>query len=143
MIIGLTATPCRGDGRGLGGIFETIVECPQVAELIEQKHLVKTRVFAPVNPDLRGVETRVGDYVESQLAERMDKANLVGDIVSTWHKHGERQENRLLRCERRSTRCTSATSSSDPALLPNTSTARFRSRTAMQSWRGWPRARRS
>ena len=26
-----TATPCRGDGRGLGGIFDVIVECPQVA----------------------------------------------------------------------------------------------------------------
>ena len=37
MILGLTATPCRGDGRGLGGIFETIIECPQVAELIEQE----------------------------------------------------------------------------------------------------------
>ena len=22
IVIGLTATPCRGDGRGLGGIFE-------------------------------------------------------------------------------------------------------------------------
>ena len=92
ILLGLTATPCRGDGRGLGGIFDVIVECPQVAELIEQKHLVRTRVFAPVNPDLKGVETRVGDYVESQLADRMDRANLVGDIVSHWHKHGERRK---------------------------------------------------
>ena len=23
MLLGLTATPCRGDGRGLGGIFDT------------------------------------------------------------------------------------------------------------------------
>ena len=37
ILLGLTATPCRGDGRGLGGIFETIIECPQVAELIEQR----------------------------------------------------------------------------------------------------------
>src|SRR4029077_16560698 len=27
VLLGLTATPCRGDGRGLGGIFDTIVEC--------------------------------------------------------------------------------------------------------------------
>ncbi len=89
VLIGLSATPCRGDGRGLGGIFDVIVECPQVAELIEQKYLVRTRVFAPVEPDLKGVETRVGDYVESQLAERMARTNLVGDIVSHWHRHGE------------------------------------------------------
>jgi DNA repair protein RadD len=91
-LLGLTATPCRGDGRGLGGIFDVIVECPQVAPLIEQKYLVRTRVFAPLDPDLRGVETRVGDYVESQLAERMDRANLVGDIVTHWHKYGERRK---------------------------------------------------
>jgi DNA repair protein RadD len=92
ILIGLTATPCRGDGRGLGGIFDVIIECPQVAELIAQKYLVKTRVFAPVNPDLKGVETRVGDYVETQLAERMDRANLVGDIVSHWHRYGEKRK---------------------------------------------------
>ena len=42
ILLGLTATPCRGDGRGLGRIFEVIIECPQVAELIEQGYLVKT-----------------------------------------------------------------------------------------------------
>ena len=58
ILLGLTATPCRGDGRGLGGIFETIIECPQVAELIEQGYLVGNRVYAPVNPDLKGVRTQ-------------------------------------------------------------------------------------
>ena len=92
VLLGMTATPCRGDGRGLGGIFDIIVETPQVAELIEQGFLVKTRVYAPVDPDLRGVETRQGDYVESQLAGRMDRDNLVGDIVSHWHKYAERRK---------------------------------------------------
>jgi DNA repair protein RadD len=32
-----------------------------------------------------------GDYVEDQLAERMDKDALVGDIVTHWHRHGERR----------------------------------------------------
>jgi DNA repair protein RadD len=91
-LIGLTATPCRGDGRGLGGIFDVIVECPQVPELIQQRFLVRTRVYAPVNPDLKGVETRAGDYVESQLAERMDRDDLVGDIVTHWHKYGGRRK---------------------------------------------------
>ena len=50
VVLGLTATPCRGDGRGLGGIFEIIIECPQVAPLIEQRYLVKTRVYAPAFP---------------------------------------------------------------------------------------------
>ena len=91
ILLGLTATPCRGDGRGLGGIFEVIIECPQVAELIEQRYLVKTRVYAPVIPDLKDVRVEKGDYVESQLAERMDRPKLIGDNVTHWHKFGERR----------------------------------------------------
>jgi DNA repair protein RadD len=92
ILLGMTAAPCRGDGRGLGGIFQDMIECPQVAELIEQGYLVKTRVYAPIDPDLRGVKTVAGDYVENQLAERMDRPQLVGDIVTHWHKFSERRK---------------------------------------------------
>ncbi len=89
IVLGLTATPCRGDGRGLGNAFETLVECPSVAELIEDGFLVSTRVYAPTTPDLRGVKVERGDYVESQLAQRMDDSKLVGDIVEHWHRLAE------------------------------------------------------
>jgi DNA repair protein RadD len=52
ILLGLTATPCRGDGRGLGGIFERLIESRQVADLIRGGWLVRTRVYAPVDPDL-------------------------------------------------------------------------------------------
>jgi DNA repair protein RadD len=98
IVLGLTATPCRGDGRGLGGIFKTMIECPQVPDLIEQGHLVKSRVYAPVDPDLRGVRIEKGDYVESQLAERMDRDELVGDIVTHWFKYGEHRKTVAFAC---------------------------------------------
>jgi DNA repair protein RadD len=91
VLIGLTATPCRGDGRGLGGIFKVMIQCPQVAELITGGYLVKSRVYAPITPNLRGVHIRHGDYVEDELAARMDNAKLIGDIVTHWHKFGERR----------------------------------------------------
>ena len=91
-IIGMTATPCRRDGRGLGGIFERLIECPQVSELIKLDYLVRTKVYAPSTPDLKGVHTRQGDYVESELAEVMDVPELVGDIVSHWHRLAERRK---------------------------------------------------
>ena len=91
IVLGLTATPCRGDGRGLGGIFSTIIECPQVQPLIDQGYLVKTRCYAPIDPDLKGVRTVAGDYNEGQFADRMDRAKLVGDIVTHWHKFSERR----------------------------------------------------
>jgi superfamily II DNA or RNA helicase len=92
VVLGLTATPCRGDGRGLGNAFDVMVECPPVQELIEAGFLVPTRVYAPSTPDLTGVRVARGDYVESELAERMDKAQLVGDIVGHWHRLADRRK---------------------------------------------------
>src|SRR5215471_17915045 len=89
IIVGLTATPCRGDGRGLGNIFQVLIECPSVAELIDGGYLVGTRVYAPTRPDLTGVHVRHGDYVEAELAFRMNTAKLVGDVVEHWLRLGE------------------------------------------------------
>jgi DNA repair protein RadD len=91
VVIGLTATPCRRDGLGLGNVFEIMVECPQVAALVEQDHLVKSRVYAPSTPDLKGIASARGDYVEAQLAERVNTDKLVGDIGEHWLKLGERR----------------------------------------------------
>ena len=88
--IGLTATPCRSDGRGLGNYFDELILGPQIPELIALKYLVPTTYYAPVEPDLRGVETRQGDYAINQLAARMNREDLVGDIVANWHKHSQR-----------------------------------------------------
>jgi superfamily II DNA or RNA helicase len=86
-LIGLTATPCRSDGRGLGSSFDVLVECPQVADLITLKFLVPTRTYAPPELDLQGVRTQTCDYVVSDLAARVDTDPLVGDIITHWLKH--------------------------------------------------------
>ena len=85
-IIGMTATPCRKDGRGLGSIFDTLIECPQIEELIQLGFLVPTKVYAPYAPDLKGVKIRNGDFAEEQLAQLMDHGVLIGDIVTHWHR---------------------------------------------------------
>jgi DNA repair protein RadD len=91
-IIGLTATPCRGDGRGLGNVFEAMVESPQIGELIKLGYLVPLKIFAPPPPNLRGVEVAsTGDYVISQLSDRMDTDKLVGDVVEHWLRHSQRR----------------------------------------------------
>jgi superfamily II DNA or RNA helicase len=86
IVLGLTATPCRGDGRGLGNAFDVLIEAASVGDLVEQKYLVPTVVYAPVRPDLTGIQVKRGDYVEEQLAARMNTAQLVGDIVEHWHR---------------------------------------------------------
>jgi DNA repair protein RadD len=83
-VIGMTATPCRADGRGLGDLFNEMVECPGTAELTERGHLAPARIFAPSQPDLSGVQVQAGEYNQKQLASAVDKGQLIGDIVEHW-----------------------------------------------------------
>ena len=89
VIIGLTATPCRSDGRGLGSTFNSIVHVAQTKELIDTGFLVPTTVYAPSKPDLGGVHIKRGDYDAAELEAAIDKPKLVGDIVDHWHKLAE------------------------------------------------------
>jgi len=88
-LIGLTATPIRNDGRGLGNVYDKIVECSTVRELTEQGYLVPTRIVAPTLPDLKGLKIAMGDYEKKGLETRMNVPKLIGDIVSHWKKFGE------------------------------------------------------
>jgi superfamily II DNA or RNA helicase len=90
-ILGVTATPCRGDGTGLGqdagGVFDNIVMGPQVPELIDMKFLVKPVVFAPRQKiDLSGVRTVRGDYDVKQVADIVDKPTITGDAVQHYNR---------------------------------------------------------
>ena len=86
-LAGFTATPCRRSGSGLGVLFDTIIETPQTQELIDAGFLVPPKIYAAAAPDLTGVRTKGGDYVEAELAVRIDTGRLVGDIISHWHRH--------------------------------------------------------
>src|SRR5262245_29916967 len=53
MVLGVTATPCRGDGRGLGGIFSSMISTGTTKQMIRRNVLAKPVVFAPedMKPD--------------------------------------------------------------------------------------------
>lgn len=94
-ILGVSATPVRLDGKGLGvlsgGFFDEIVVGPTVPELIELGFLARPVVFAPESSvDLSGVKKRGGDYVQGQLASRMDQSALTGDAVAHYRRHCDR-----------------------------------------------------
>lgn len=92
-VIGLSATPfSRGLGRhhdAIGGpLFEEIVAAATIADLIEDGFLVDVEIYAPDEPDLKGVKITAGDYNEKQLGERVNQTKLVGNIVTQWKKLG-------------------------------------------------------
>lgn len=85
LVLGLTATPCRLDDRGLGDVFDELVEAAKVSRLIDQGVLVRPVVLShPHQPDLGGVKATAGDYNAKELEERVNKNELRGDVVQTW-----------------------------------------------------------
>ena len=84
VIIGLTATPARGDGRGLGEIYDDLVVSTSMKELVDNGYLVPARYFAPSKPDLSKLKTSKGDYVVKELEKRVDVPHLIGDVVDNW-----------------------------------------------------------
>ena len=90
-VLGVTATPERLDGRGLGkqadGFFDTLVQGPTVTELIKQEYLSPPVVFAPSTADLSGVHTRMGDFIRGETEAAVDKPKITGNAVSHYRKH--------------------------------------------------------
>lgn len=86
-IVGLSATPIRLDGKPLSDLFDAMVLGPTEAELIKRGSLASYRVYAPVSADMAGVHTRAGDYVTSEVEERLDRPSIVGDLVTTWQRY--------------------------------------------------------
>lgn len=84
--IGLTATPERLDGTGLGRWFQEMVLGPSVSSLIKSGWLSKYRLFAPSTIDLTGVRTRMGDFAKRDLAEAVHKSSITGDVVKHYRK---------------------------------------------------------
>jgi superfamily II DNA or RNA helicase len=95
-ILGVTATPERLDGRGLGidagGAFDDMILGPSAGELIAAGFLSRARVFAPSErPDLSGVRTVAGDYAPGALADAMQKPQIVGDAIKHYAQHAPGQ----------------------------------------------------
>lgn len=90
--LGLTATPYRGDGKGLEQQYDAIVQVASMQQLIDLGFLVEPRVFtvpALDMPDLDGVRSSKGDYDLAELEAALDKKRLVGSIVEHWLRRAE------------------------------------------------------
>jgi superfamily II DNA or RNA helicase len=84
-VLGVTATPCRGDGRGLGDHYEVMVQGPSAAWLTDNGYLANARVLAPPGFDAAGLRKKMGDFDTKQAEERV--GTIMGDCVSHYRKH--------------------------------------------------------
>lgn len=85
--LGVTATPVRADGKGLGrhadGLFDSMFVGPTMRELINQGYLTDYRIFAPPSDfDVSQVAISAGgDFSPVQLAAARQKSHITGDVV--------------------------------------------------------------
>ena len=84
-VLGVTATPIRLDGRGLGEHYQAMVEGPSAAWLTDNGYLASARVLAPPGFDTTGLRKRMGDFDTKEAEHRI--GTIMGDCLSHYRKH--------------------------------------------------------
>lgn len=84
--VGMTATPVRLDGRGMGDVYDTLIEGVDVRWLIDNHRLASYEYYAPTLVDTSGMRTIAGDYVVSDLEQLMNERAIYGDVLKQYQR---------------------------------------------------------
>ncbi|UXU74204.1 MULTISPECIES: DEAD/DEAH box helicase [unclassified Paracoccus (in: a-proteobacteria)] len=94
-VFGVTATPNRGDRKGLREVFDNVADQVRLGELIASGHLVPPRTFVidlGVQEQLRAVRKTADDYDMAAVAAIMNRATITEEVIRHWEeKAGNRQ----------------------------------------------------
>jgi superfamily II DNA or RNA helicase len=88
-ITGLTATPCRLDGKPLGTVYDDLIIGATTRELIDSGYLAPYRYFAPAVTDLSALKRRGADYDATQAAELLSERAVFGDVIQHYRDHAD------------------------------------------------------
>lgn len=85
LVLGLTATPVRSDGRGLeSGGFDRLITTVDAIDLIPEA-LSPLKIWSfPPPLELTGLRRRGGDLDRAQSAELFSRGKLLGDALKEW-----------------------------------------------------------
>lgn len=84
-LLGVTATPIRSDGRGLGEHYQSMVEGPSAQQLTDAGFLAAAKVLAPPGFDSTGLRKRMGDFDPKEAEQRV--GTIMGDCLGHYRKH--------------------------------------------------------
>jgi len=94
-IYGVTATPNRGDRKGLRDVFSNVADQIRLGELIASGHLVSPRTFiidVGVQDELSAIRRTGDDFDMGEVARVMDTVPVTDAVVKHWQeKAGGRQ----------------------------------------------------
>jgi len=86
-VLGVTATPCRGDGRGLGEWYQAMVQGPTAAWLTDNGYLAPAKVLAPPGFKVQGLRKRMGDFDMEQAGQILQAGQAMGDCLAHYRQH--------------------------------------------------------
>ena len=84
-LLGVSATPCRLDGQGLGDHYQAMVQGPSAQWLTDNGYLARARVLAPPGFSSDGLRKRMGDFDVREAEHRV--GTIMGDCFSHYRKH--------------------------------------------------------
>jgi superfamily II DNA or RNA helicase len=89
IILGVTATPARTDGKGFKDTFQILIKGPTVKKLTAQKYLCPYKLYAYTRQKINtnSVRIQAGDYLLNELADAVMDSQVRADLVQTWEKH--------------------------------------------------------
>ena len=96
--IGLTATPCRLDGKPLREFFDTLVIGPSTAELINRGALTPYDYYAPSVIDTSGMKHNKTDFTADALSFFSQKREIIGDNIKQYQKLANGKRNIIFAC---------------------------------------------
>jgi superfamily II DNA or RNA helicase len=91
LLLGVTATPDRGDGKGLDDLFDEIVWNYDILWGIRSGFLADLQAKRIVlsHLDMSGVKTRRGDFDAGQSGAALEDAQAPQVIVKSWQEHAK------------------------------------------------------
>lgn len=84
--VGVTATPVRLNGSGLGDVNDLLIESVSTKWLIQNQYLAPFTYYSPSVADLTGLHSSRGEYVTKEIEERMNKQSIHGDVIRYYNK---------------------------------------------------------
>lgn len=87
--VGVTATPVRLNGDGLGDVNDRLVIGVSAKWLIENHFLAPYDYFAPSVADLTGLHVKQGEYVASEIESRLMSSAIYGDVIANYKSLGK------------------------------------------------------
>ena len=91
LILGVTATPRRLDGKPLSDIFQKLIIGPDMRKLIDEGYLSDYNYYAPDVVSMEGVHKQAGEYKTSEVLERIDNKYIIGSAVDHYRKYADHQ----------------------------------------------------